>query len=888
MKSMFAAGTIAGVLCLNCSAQQPAPAPNAPSQQTSPADLIAADKIATARVKLHAVEAARPGNTKELAEALNDLISVQRDTGLCDEETVADAKRLVEIEGAIAGPRSKEVVKALDAESDVLETLDHTPEGRAVAEQALEIAEQEFPHAVETSSAANAVGRICSWLGDFPCALRAFNISVDVAREIGGPDGRTLIAGLNNRGTMKERAGDVDGAIRDEEEAMTIVRRAFPNELHYAVIEMNLGTAYMRKQNFGLAREHTERAVDMDTRLYGEDSVRTKLIHSKLGDVYTRTGQFAPAWKSYEIALEVNQGQMDVRAANHAAFSQSLAQGGDVKRAVEEGLTAEQLSREIFALEARTLPERQALAYSAVRPHGLEVPLSVIVSHPELGADETYEEVIRSRALVADEMARRQRNLNRSNDPDTGRLLDELNKARADLLALEQASTGKPDSGEAIAAGTLRMENVERELAQRSAAVRNDEHLSTAGVKELRQALGANGALVSYVAFGRRAVGKADPAMQATPSYMAFVLLPDGDGGRYRIRVFDLGEAKPIDELVTRLRASADAEAHSGGLNARRNERTYREAGDLLRKLVWDPLKPALTGVKTAVVVPDGMLNLIPFAGLPDGKGYLVESGPVVRIVSSERDLLAGVADAHKQGMLVVGAPRFDLAQAAPSASPLRDASIPCDEFKRLEFPPLPGAREELNAIGASWKRWNGGEALATLTGADATREGFLDAATRNRVLHVATHAFVLDSKCGDGNPLLRSGLVFAGANLSRASAILTAQQIASLDLNGVDLAVLSACNTGSGELTDGEGVLGLERAFRIAGARSVVMTLWPVDDKVASRYMRALYGELLSQRTSSADAVWTVGRTALMSRRAAGQSTHPWYWAGFVASGSQ
>jgi CHAT domain-containing protein len=174
------------------------------------------------------------------------------------------------------------------------------------------------------------------------------------------------------------------------------------------------------------------------------------------------------------------------------------------------------------------------------------------------------------------------------------------------------------------------------------------------------------------------------------------------------------------------------------------------------------------------------------------------------------------------------------------------------------------------------------------LTGADATREGFLDAATRNRVLHVATHAFVLDSKCGDGNPLLRSGLVFAGANLSRASAILTAQQIASLDLNGVDLAVLSACNTGSGELTDGEGVLGLERAFRIAGARSVVMTLWPVDDKVASRYMRALYGELLSQRTSSADAVWTVGRTALMSRRAAGQSTHPWYWAGFVASGSQ
>ena len=154
-------------------------------------------------------------------------------------------------------------------------------------------------------------------------------------------------------------------------------------------------------------------------------------------------------------------------------------------------------------------------------------------------------------------------------------------------------------------------------------------------------------------------------------------------------------------------------------------------------------------------------------------------------------------------------------------------------------------------------------------------------------MLHVATHAFVLDKSCGNGNPLLRSGLVFAGANHERQASVLTAQQIASLDLEGLDWAVLSACDTGNGELHDGEGVLGLVRSFRVAGAKTVVMTLWPVEDEVARRYMRVLYTERFARHMTSADAAWRATGSLLAERRAAGKSTHPWYWAGFVASGA-
>jgi len=363
---------------------------------------------------------------------------------------------------------------------------------------------------------------------------------------------------------------------------------------------------------------------------------------------------------------------------------------------------------------------------------------------------------------------------------------------------------------------------------------------------------------------------------------MAFVLRPDST----RIRVFDLGDAKSIEDMVNHMRTSVDGEAHAGGLGSTRNERSYREAGESLRARIWDPLNADLGAAKLAIVVPDGVLNLVPFSALPVGKGYLVEHGPVIHTISSERDLVSASGETKKNGLFAIGSPRFDLAEVNPAPSTLRDTPVSCAEFRTLEFHSLPGAAEEVKDIDSTWRRWNRGESSALFTGAEATRARFLEEAPNSRVLHVATHAFLLDRSCGDGNPLLHSGLVFAGANQSREASILTAQQIASLDLSGVDWAVLSACNTGNGELHDGEGVLGLERAFHVAGARSIVMTLWPVGDRVTGRFMHELYVERFGKHATTADAVWNSARKLLLERRSAGTSTHPWYWAGFVGSG--
>jgi CHAT domain-containing protein len=774
-------------------------------------------------------------------------------------------------------------VTALTTASGVSVEVNQASEGRALAERAMEIAKAEFPHAVEFARAADALAGACGTLGDWTCSTDANDAAIAEERKAGAAQEWDLVGSLSARSAVRDLNHNPTGAGEDIEEALAIGHRVHPDDPEIGILESNAGTHYLRSQEFARAIPHFQKSLEIVEKGYGPDSPMLESIHGNLAELYTRTGQFELAWQNFQIGLSNKHQTIYDLAWRRGAYARSLAGGGNLQLAIEEGLAASRMGRESFVLQARTLPEQQALNFYQHRPFALNIVLSVVARHPDLVSDDVFEEMARDRALVTEEMARRERNLNVNNDPEVARLLKQMDAARADLLALEQAAQSEKSSGDAIAQATSRMNTIERALAERSATIRDDDRAADVRIEDLHRGMPAHSVLISYVDYQRCAVESVDPAHQTIASYAALVLRSDSD----RIRVYDLGEAKPIDDLVTAARASADREAHAGGLGSLRNERSYREATAELRKRIWDPVRAELGDAQLALVVPDGLLNLIPFASLPDGAGYLVEHGPVIHMLTSERDLVPAEDGEKKKGLLAVGNPSFNLASVPASQVTLRGGEVSCAQFHDLEFAPLPGSAAEVEDIHSVWLRWNHTEAASLLTGDAATRTAFLSQASGYRVLHVATHAFLLDKSCGNGNPLLHSGLVFAGANKSRAASILTAQQIASLDLRGVDWAVLSACNTGNGELRDGEGVLGLERAFRVAGARNVVMTLWPVDDEVTRRFMHELYAQRLGQRAAPSDAAWNASRSMLRERRAAHQSTHPWYWAGFVSSGT-
>ena len=115
---------------------------------------------------------------------------------------------------------------------------------------------------------------------------------------------------------------------------------------------------------------------------------------------------------------------------------------------------------------------------------------------------------------------------------------------------------------------------------------------------------------------------------------------------------------------------------------------------------------------------------------------------------------------------------------------------------------------------------------------------------------------------------------------------MLTAEEVAALNLSGVEWAVLSGCDTGVGEVRAGEGVFGLRRAFQVAGAKSVIMSLWPVEDQTTSRWMSKLYEGRLMKKLATTDAVNEASLALLHGQRAKGLSAHPFYWTGFVAAG--
>jgi CHAT domain-containing protein len=241
-----------------------------------------------------------------------------------------------------------------------------------------------------------------------------------------------------------------------------------------------------------------------------------------------------------------------------------------------------------------------------------------------------------------------------------------------------------------------------------------------------------------------------------------------------------------------------------------------------------------------------------------------------------------------------------------------------------MQFPALPASAREAEDVAALWKTLGsaaGYTAAETLIGGAATESAVKQLGPGRRILHLATHGFFLGDECEsplDGtravgavvavpdsasnprrravsppeNPLVLSGLAFAGANLRAAAGadeddgILTAEEVASLDLTGVEWAVLSACDTGLGLIRAGEGVLGLRRAFHVAGVRSVIMSLWSVEDRATRRWMQMLYRSRLESGRNTADAVRDAGLAVLRERRSQGLSGHPFFWAGFVAAG--
>lgn len=374
-----------------------------------------------------------------------------------------------------------------------------------------------------------------------------------------------------------------------------------------------------------------------------------------------------------------------------------------------------------------------------------------------------------------------------------------------------------------------------------------------------------------------------------TESYAVFVVKGDNT-----VHLVDLGAAGPIDDAITQYRQAVIVE----GLRAFPNENTWRDPGLWLGTHVLNVLRPYLDGVRQLRVLADGALALLPLSTLPKlGGGFVLDDFDITYDVSLSG--LRGVVYEEDTGIdappFVIGAPQYTTGQSRQRA-PAEETEFLAQFRSGGRFDPLPHAEEECRVISQLLQ-------VSPLLGRDATKAALMSLRSPE-VLHVCAHGFHLSGRKteqidGSGfglgarssltDSLNRAGLALAGANdyldgrltpPDVADGILYGAEIADCDFMRTDLVTLSACQTGLGDVAQGDGVHGLQRAFLSAGARTVVCSLWEVPDAPTRQMFTSFYTRVLGGEPRGSAFHQSVRELA------ARYPHHPVAWGGFILLG--
>jgi CHAT domain-containing protein/tetratricopeptide (TPR) repeat protein len=822
-------------------------------------------------------------------------------------------------------------------------------EARSLLERQIALLESEGIESEDLGYAHSLLGKIFAAIGDLDEALRARRQSLAIREAFHPEDHPRIAESLLNLGNTLSRMEQLAEARELISRSRAIWERNYGSE-HPNISSFHeaLGRVAFKEGNFSESRGLHELALKGCRASSAEDSPEVAEVLQSLARIAQEEGRYDEARGHLELALDIATRKIGARHPRVAEYEHNLAMveflGGHDAAATAHALSAEHIFTEHLQLTLRGLPERQALRYAQQSRASLDLALALLdeIQDPQMIA-RTWDALIRSRAIVLDEMAARARRSALPADSSLASFIAEYQRTNTRLANL--VVRGPQDTDAEIYRRLLdearrEMESAERRLAKTHPL--GEAADTPIGLSEVAHDLPPGSALVAYV---RYECPQIEPprGCATTPRYRAFVISP-ATAGPVSITI---GDGAGIDDLIADWRVAISQGPRREGRGEEEALRAYTPIGHVTRRILWEPVASHLGDATRVFVVPDGQLHLLNLAALPDSAGgYLAESTVAFHQLSAERGIVESVLHtAEGAGVLVIGAPDFDQADigdrssqtvlqkavvgAASLVTTFRGQRPDCEALRSVRFPPLPGSLREAQEVADLWRQQLEASGptpgspvprVALLAGREASENAFKRMASGNRSLHLATHTYFLDRRCSLAaarnaaeqdrpetamhapdtdvqvaemlNPLLLSGLALAGAN-RRDSAqpdeddgILTAQEIAALDLSGVHWVILSACETGTGEVLSGEGVFGLERAFRIAGARTLITSLWAVEDDAARRWMHAFYQQGLHRGRDVIGSVREANLSVLRERRERGESTHPFYWAPFIATG--
>ncbi len=658
--------------------------------------------------------------------------------------------------------------------------------------------------------------------------------------------------------------------------------------------------------------------IDNSKTVLGEEHPDYAMKLNNLGQFYLHTHQYQ---KAEQFLLKAHQIWAKTIGKEHPNYSMSLDHLGFLYESLKEFSQSQPLFIESTALvESRLakstfyLSESELAGYVSAYQNDQAILPNYLINRAFIAGQQqtgTLPSLIFNQALFYKGFllnASSHLRKHAESAPETAEINSQLKSYRR-RLATEYA---KPINERIeVAALEEKADAAEKELARSVAGYAED----TRQVKwqDVQTSLKTGEAAIEFVHFKVNFPINTDSIL-----YAALVLLPGSEQPQF----IPLFEAKQLDALLK----------PAGKQKVDWVNQLYAETGNgqtSLYELLWKPLEPALAGVQTIYFSPAGQLHrlnlgAIAIPSLLRGQSETTTIGERFRLIGmgSTRQLVTGsgndASETSAQAMLFGGI-QYELDSTAIAlANTGLDNNLAFSRNRGLAF-----ASTDLTLRGGSWKYlpWTKVEVTALegiLTKAgfkattrkdyEATEEAFKSLGVNRpspRILHLATHGFFFPDpkttedaaqRTADGSepvfkmsehPMIRSGLLMAGGNYAwekgkpfkpeAEDGILTAYEISQMDMSHTELVVLSACETGLGDIQGNEGVYGLQRAFKIAGAKYLIMSLWQVPDFQTQQLMSAFYRHWLQDKMSIPDA-FRAAQQAMQEK-----FKDPFFWAGFV-----
>jgi CHAT domain-containing protein/Tfp pilus assembly protein PilF len=854
-----------------------------------------------------------------VALCLNNLAN-----NYCDRGNYAKAEPLLQraltIRENLLGPEHADVAVSLNNLANFYREKGDYTKAEPLSNRALIIWQKAL--GPENSYVATALGNLGSLYylkGDYAKAEPFYQRALTIREKAHGPEHPEVADSLSTLAILYEALGDYAKAEPFYQRALTIREKRLGLE-HPDVANCltNLAILYKARGDYAKAEPLYERALTIREKRLGLEHPDVANSLYNLAVLYKTTGDYAKAEPLNGRALTIWEKTL---GAEHPYISTALyhlakiyAAKGDIAEAVKSLSRANAVDERNFALNLSSGSERQKLAYLSLFFERTDFTLwlqSQVAPNDPQALNLAFTTLLRRKVRGLDAMTDTIATFRRHATPQDKELFDKLTDARSQLATLK---IKKPEeANHKITLAQLKpleeqIETLEGELSARSTEFRAQAQPVT--LAAVQAAIPSAGALVEFVVYNPQ-----DPRSEKSQParYLAYLLAPQGPP-----RWVDLGEAAPIDRAV-----GAWREALRG--NRVDAKRLARELYEKVLRPVRSSLQSGQSGqsglgeIRHLLIAPDGPLNLIPFAALVDEQNrYLIERY-TISYLTSGRDLLRLQDPPPSQNApLIVADPLFGKVTAVtrrvPKISVNSRANTRVEKARQtgqtgeIVFRRLPETKVEALAIKAVMPD-------ASLLLQQEATEAALKRTRAPRILHIATHGFFLSdqqapteetgSALSDDpllisnlrlskwaahieEPLLRSGLALSGANRGKDGdddGVLTALEVAGLDLLGTRLVVLSACDTGLGEVKNGEGVRegvqGLRRALVLAGSESQVMSLWPVTDEGAKELMIEYY-RALQRGEGRSEGLRQVQLRMLRSK----QWRHPFYWAAFIQSG--